>query len=208
MLLSAFSRSDMSSAFGLVVDHPDYFPREGVQSVGFIARMENGELAQDVIDTIISYKTVGIEVIVEVDDLGIEPAQLVPILQSLDVGLWLLPPAEATRFDAYLDAVQRFAAAVPAFPGYGRPIDPVAPTLLDAVIRRLKRTEEPVLDPVAGAVRRGFEDALGGPDAFVEYLDLHVAAIHEDGRRKVANYAENLRASAAAPAIEDDPGLR
>lgn len=201
MQLSEFAASESDEAYGVVVDSPDFFPRQGIRRITFVARADQDGIDQDILDTIIAYKTAGIDVGLEVPfGLPVDASSLLDVAMPLNIDLRLLPPDDASEQDGYLASVSSYARGIPARPGYAKPVAPVSDGLMIMIARRLTGDDGPMegslidgfpaqrSEDLLEAIRSGFVAALGGKEHFDEYIDLHVAAVHEDGRRKVADH--------------------
>jgi len=216
MLLSDFSQSDLQEATGIEVDAADYFPRADVRSISFTAKLDEAgdRLDQDLLDTIIAYKTSGIAVTLDLPaSVEIDPSSLLSLLQPLDIPLCLMAPQDESNLSRYVDRLEAFACALPEHSGYGNAVLPVTTALFVLIRQRLQgSTGYPMVADAAtaeirsshlnsflAAVQRGFEKALGGEKAFGEYLDIHIAAIHEDSRRKLAAWVHNQSDMAETP---------
>jgi len=101
--------------FGIEVDTDDVTPPRNVREIGLIAKTENGELTNEVLDVTISYILAGIDVLVEFPaevEIG-DPRHLMATAASVNASLSLLPPEELTdeSFETYCQRLEAVTAA-------------------------------------------------------------------------------------------------
>ncbi|NTF17264.1 hypothetical protein G6L37_02310 [Agrobacterium rubi] len=101
--------------FGIEVDTDEIEPPRNVREIGLIAKTEDGELTNEVLDVTISYILAGIDVLVEFPsdvDIG-DPRHLMATAASINASLSLLPPAELTdeSFEAYCQRLEAVTSA-------------------------------------------------------------------------------------------------
>lgn len=101
--------------FGIEVDTDDVTPPRNVREIGLIAKTEDGELTNEVLDVTISYILAGIDVLVEFPadvDIG-EARHLLATAASVNASLSFLPPKELTAesFEAYCQRLEAVTSA-------------------------------------------------------------------------------------------------
>lgn len=101
--------------FGIEVDTDDVTPPKNVREIGLIAKTEDGELTNEVLDVTISYILAGIDVLVEFPadvDIG-EARHLLATAASVNASLSFLPPKELTTesFEAYCQRLEAVTSA-------------------------------------------------------------------------------------------------
>lgn len=198
MKLSEVAASGLDVATGVLFDGVDLFPRPTISRLTIVAVAEDGELDQDLIDTLIAYKSLRVDVGIEVPfNLAIDPAVLLRISGPLGLDVRLLPPLDAVDSDAYIEMIRLYTSMLPRLPTMAQAVEPISDALGILVRRRLEQRDDILFeeapagfDPerIISAVRSGFESALGGPEAFDEYIDLYIAGIMEDSRRRLAEH--------------------
>jgi hypothetical protein len=101
--------------FGIEVDTDDVTPPQNVREIGLIAKTEDGELTNEVLDVTISYILAGIDVLVEFPadvDIG-DPRHLMATAASVNASLSFLPPKEVTAgsLEAYCQRLEAVTSA-------------------------------------------------------------------------------------------------
>lgn len=101
--------------FGVEVDADDVTPPRNVREIGLIAKTEDGELTNEVLDVTISYILAGIDVLVEFPaevDIG-DARHLMATAASVNASLSFLPPKELTEesFEAYCQRLEAITSA-------------------------------------------------------------------------------------------------
>lgn len=101
--------------FGVEVDADDVTPPRNVREIGLIAKTEDGELTNEILDVTISYILAGIDVLVEFPaevDIG-DARHLMATAASVNASLSFLPPKELTEesFEAYCQRLEAITSA-------------------------------------------------------------------------------------------------
>jgi hypothetical protein len=101
--------------FGVEVDCDDVTPPRNVREIGLLARTEDGELTNEVLDATISYILAGMDVLIEFPaDVEIGDARhLMATAASVQASLSFLPPKEITdeTFESYCQRLEAVTSA-------------------------------------------------------------------------------------------------
>jgi hypothetical protein len=184
------SGSPAPAQYGIVVDVDDVTAPEGLREAGLLARLEGGELADDVLDIAISWTLAGIDVTVEVpatEDCG-EPKRLLSTVAAVGVHLSLLPPEDQSdeAFEAYTARVEGFTAAYARQANMGKFLAPVTSylgymfteVLNPEAAANFQPTDDYVIesfhskvpteraDALKARIRAAFHEAYGGEEGF------------------------------------------
>ena len=101
--------------FGVEVDVDDVTPPAHVREIGLVARTENGDLVNEVLDVSISYILAGMDVLLEFPadvDMG-DARHLMATAASVNASLSFLPPPviDEVSFEAYCQRLERVTEA-------------------------------------------------------------------------------------------------
>lgn len=102
--------------FGVIVDVDNVVPPENIKKIGFVCSLKDGEIPENLLDIAISYKLVGIDVVLEIpyDNDIVDYRHFMMTIASLGVSVIFLPPSVDDE-TIFLNWVNNICNVIPVF---------------------------------------------------------------------------------------------
>ncbi|TLX17256.1 hypothetical protein [Rhizobium sp. MHM7A] len=217
-----------AAVFDIEVDGDDLIVPFGLREAGLLAKTENGELTENVLDTAINMILNGVEVLIEFPsdvDCG-EPVHLVSTAAAIKASLSFLPPENASdeQFEAWCQRIERLTEAYLRQPNMTQFVLPVSSyveymfiNVLDSkAAKKFKPTDEYIIrrfhsamtvaraNAMKARVRKIVHAHFGGREKFKEFAKEMFSSIYETVVENVKQRASEI--TLANPANEVSTG--
>ena len=203
--LTKEGQSTPETVYGVVVDEPSFAPPEGLKEIGLLLPLDSEGI--DEIDVAISYSMAGVKTILEIpaDKKDVDAAYMVSTAANIGVSLSVLPPADDSGFDAWVERVCEFAGAYLKSGIYAKDLLPVTSYLqymfvevfADAsgyaakdpyvIDRFVKTMSVERADQMKARLRAVIHEHFGGDEGFKAFAHAMAERLHNhvaDGARK------------------------
>lgn len=212
--------------YGIEADVDDVTPPEGLKEAGIIARLEDGDIPDVVLDTAISWSLAGIDVTLEIpaESAPADAKRILSTAAAVNVSLSLLPPEDQSEeaFDAYCARVEEFAQVYVAQANMAKFVVPVTSYLGYMFIEAFDKeaaaafapTDEYVVsafhsmmsveraDAMKARIRKVFVNAHGGEEGFTNFARSLGATIYRRIEESCADEARKMAEEAIQTAPE------
>lgn len=152
------------SVFGIEVDCDDIIVPHGLREAGLLAKTENGEFTDLVLDTAINMTLSHVEVMIEfTDDIEIGDAvNLVSTAASIKTSLSILPPKDASEatFEAWCVKIERITRAFLRQPNMAQFLLPVSSYIEYMLVETLAPDVAAAFVPKDEYIIRNFHSVL------------------------------------------------
>lgn len=217
-----------AAVFDIEVDVDDLVVPYGLREAGLLAKTENGELTENVLDTAINMILNGVEVLIEFPsdvDCG-EPVHLISTAAAIKASLSFLPPEDDSgeQFLAWSQKIERLTEAYLRQPNMTQFVLPVSSYIeymfievLDPkAAKNFQSTDEYIIrrfhsamsvaraDSMKARVRRVVHAHFGGQKKFKEFAEEMFSSIYETVVDNVKQRASEI--ALANPSNEGSTG--
>jgi hypothetical protein len=188
------------AVFDIEVDGDDLIVPFGLREAGLLAKTENGELTENVLDTAINMILNGVDVLLEFPhdvDCG-DPVHLVSTAAAIKASLSFLPPENASDedFEIWCQRIERFTEAYLRQPNMTQFILPISSYIEYMFINVLDSKAAKKFKPTDEYIIRRFHSAMtvARADAMKARVRKIVYA-HFGGQKKFKEFAEEMFSS-------------
>lgn len=187
--------------FGVDVDTFDPQPLAGVRSIGFLAKVDEGQFDFDLMDTMIQYHQIHCQIFIEVPfDFPMSARDVLVIAGSVSCNVIVRPPEEKTTENwlKWKDYTQEFLSALLELPAHSQEVLPVTSyiqymsmnvmghqpaTLTDNPLMHEyfeKGMDTTTMDDLKSHLSQAILDYYGGAQEFEVMVHSTLSAMHDN----------------------------